>query len=118
MDEGILGFGLIFYILLIGFYLYCYWKIFEKAGRPGWAGIVPIYNIIIMLEIIGKPLWWLVLLIIPFVNFVVIIIMMIELAKAFGKTTGFGVGLALLGFIFIPILAFGDAQYVGAPAQQ
>lgn len=90
------------------------WKIFEKAGRPGWEGIVPIYNIYIMItEIIGKPAWWIVLFFIPIVNFIASIIIGIDLAKSFGKGAGFGLGLALLGFIFYPILGFGDAQYQG-----
>jgi len=87
------------------------WKTFVKAGKPGWAAIVPIYNAIVLLEIAGKPLWWIILLLIPVVNLVVAILVMIEVAKRFGKGAGFGVGLALLGFIFFPILGFGDAQY-------
>ncbi len=92
------------------------WKMFVKAGKPGWAAIVPIYNAIVMLDIVGKPVWWIVLFLIPVVNFVVSILVSIELAKAFGKSAGFGIGIALLGFIFIPILGFGDAKYVGVPS--
>lgn len=88
-------------------------KAFEKAGKPGWAAIVPIYNVIVMLEIAKRPLWWILLILIPIVNIVILIIMSIDIAKNFGKDTGFGVGLALLGFIFWPILGFGDAQYIG-----
>jgi hypothetical protein len=91
------------------------WKTFEKAGKPGWAAIVPIYNLVIMLEIAGKPLWWIILCLIPFVNFVVFIIIMIAFAEKFSKGAGFGVGLALLSFIFFPILGFGDAQFTGGP---
>jgi hypothetical protein len=92
------------------------WKMFEKAGKPGWAAIVPIYNIIVLLEIVGRPLWWIVLFLIPCVSLVAWIIIAIDVAKAFGKDVGFGIGLALLGFIFIPILGFGDARYVGPVA--
>lgn len=87
------------------------WKVFSKAGEPGWAAIVPIYNIVVMLKIAGKPLWWLILLFVPFVNFIILILVGIGVAKNFGKGTGFGVGLALLGFIFYPMLAFGSAEY-------
>lgn len=87
------------------------WKTFAKAGKPGWACIIPIYNVIVLLEIAGKPLWWLLLLFIPFVNFVIIILVMLDLAKAFGKGAGFGLGLAFLPFIFYPLLGFGDARY-------
>lgn len=92
------------------------WKTFVKAGQPGWAAIVPIYNLYIMLKITGRPVWWLVLFIIPVVSLIVAIITAVDLAKAFGKGTGFGIGLAFLGFIFIPILGFGDAQYRGPVA--
>jgi hypothetical protein len=93
-----------------------FWKIFDKAGKPGWAGIVPIYNIIVMLEIIGRPLWWIVLMFVPCVSIVVGFILCIDLAKSFGKTAGYGIGMALLPFIFFPMLAFGDARYVGPSA--
>src|SRR4051812_21646288 len=76
------------------------WKLFEKAGKPGWAGIVPIYNAIVLLEIVGRPLWWIVLLMVPCVNFVIAILVCIDLAKAFGKDALYGIGLALLGFVF------------------
>jgi hypothetical protein len=89
------------------------WKVFTKAGKPGWAVIVPIYSTIVMLEIAGKPAWWLVLFFIPFVNFIMLIIVAVALANAFGKGAGFGLGLAFLGVIFYPILGFGSAQYVG-----
>ena len=87
------------------------WKIFAKAGKPGWAAIVPIYNIVVMLQIARKPGWWVLLMFIPIVNLVVGIMAMIALGKNFGKGTGFVVGMILLPFIFYPMLAFGDAQY-------
>ena len=90
------------------------WKTFVKAGKPGWAAIIPIYNVIVMLQIAGKPIWWLILFLIPIVNIVMCILVGIAVAKAFGKSTGFGIGLALLGPIFYPILGFGEAQYQGA----
>ncbi len=89
------------------------WKIYDKAGKPGWASIIPIYDTIVLLEIIGKPIWWLVLLFIPFVNIIFAIIIFNALAKSFGKGSGFTVGLIFLPFIFFPILGFGDAQYIG-----
>ncbi len=101
-------------VLLVG--IISLWKLFTKAGQPGWAAIVPIYNIIVLLQIVGKPVWWIVLLCIPFVNFIIAILLCISLAKSFGKEAGFGIGLAFLGIIFLPILAFGDSKYVGAQA--
>jgi hypothetical protein len=92
------------------------WKVFVKAGEPGWAAIVPIYNLVILLKIIGKPAWWVILMLIPFVNFVIAIILSLGLAQAFGKSAGFGIGLLLLPFIFYPILGFGSARYQGVPA--
>jgi hypothetical protein len=87
------------------------WRVFEKAGKPGWAAIIPIYNTIVLLEIAGKPIWWIFLMLIPFVNIVIAILVMIDLAKNFGKGAGFAVGLILLPFIFFPILGFGSAEY-------
>lgn len=92
------------------------WKVFAKAGEPGWAAIVPLYNTIVLLKIAGKPIWWIVLLIIPVVNLISLFIVAVSIAQRFGKGTGFGVGLALLPFVFYPMLAFGDAQYQSAPA--
>jgi hypothetical protein len=89
------------------------WRAFEKAGKPGWGAIIPIYNFYLVCKIAGRPGWWWVLLLIPLVNIVIWFIVSIDAARAFGKMTGFGVGLALLGFIFWPILGFGDATYVG-----
>ena len=88
------------------------WKVFVKAGQAGWASIVPIYNIIIMLRIAQRPWWWIFLMLIPLVNFVIVLLVLIDIAKHFGQGAGFGIGLFFLGFIFFPILAFGDAQYV------
>ena len=110
---------IIFYIGLIGLLLACFWKIYEKAGREGWEGIVPIYNLYVLTQIIGKPWWWTILMLIPYVNFIWIIWSYNLLAKKFGKTEGFTVGLVLLSFIFFPILAFGDAKFQGAlPANE
>jgi Family of unknown function (DUF5684) len=92
------------------------WKIFTKAGKPGWAAIVPIYNIIVLLEIVGKPIWWIVLFLIPCVNFVAVILLALALAKSFGKETGFAIGMIVLPFIFYPMLGFGDASYRGPQA--
>jgi hypothetical protein len=90
-----------------------FWKTFEKAGKPGWAAIVPIYNLVVLLEIAGKPLWWILLYLIPLVSFIVTIIVSIEVAKRFGKDVLFGLGLTFLAPIFYPILGFGDAEYQG-----
>jgi hypothetical protein len=92
--------------------------VFTKAGEPGWACIVPIYNIYILLRIAGRPGWWLILYFVPIVSIIVAIIVAIDLARAFGKGAGFGLGLVFLGFIFFPILAFGDAQYGGGTAKR
>ena len=107
-----LGGLMLFFFIFAIFMIICYWKIFEKAGKPGWAAIIPIYNMIVLLEIVGKPTWWIILLFIPFVNFVILIIVTHQLSLSFGKDVGFTILLLLLGFIALPILAFGSAQYV------
>ena len=110
---GIGAVGVIIYLALIVFFLMVGWKIFAKAGKPGWAIIIPIYNGIVALQIVNRPVWWIILFLIPIVNVVISIIVALDMAKAFGKGTGFGIGLILLGIIFYPILAFGDAAYQG-----
>ena len=105
-------FGLLIALLII----VAMWKVFTKAGQPGWASIIPIYNLYIWCKIVGRPWWWILLMLIPLVNFIICIILCIDLAKSFGKGVGFGLGLAFLGIIFFPILGFGSAQYQGPVA--
>jgi len=106
--------GLImFFLALAVVVIAAMWKIFEKAGEEGWKAIIPIYNMYVLLKIVGKPGWWLVLMIIPLVNYVFIIWTYNMLSKSFGKDEGFTVGLVLLGIIFFPILGFGDQQSLG-----
>ena len=99
------------YLVVILLIIISMWKIFVKAGKPGWAAIVPIYNLIVILEIAGKPIWWFILLLIPFVNIIVLIMVLIAFARNFGKGAGFAIGMLILPFIFYPMLAFGDATY-------
>ena len=106
--------GPVFWIceaVFIVFMIVAWWKIFSKAGQPGWAAIIPIYNCIVWCKIVGRPAWWVLLLLICFPIF--LIILSIDLAKSFGKGAGFGLGIAFLGIIFLPILGFGSAQYQG-----
>lgn len=94
------------------------WKAFTKAGQPGWAAIIPFYNIYVMLEIVGRETWWLILFFIPFANFVALVIVSIDVAKSFGKSAAWGlVMLVLLGGIGWLILGFGDAEYQGPAAK-
>jgi hypothetical protein len=89
------------------------WKIFTKAGQPGWAYIIPIYSFIVLMRIIGRPWWWLLLMLVPLLNIVLIFIIAIDLAKSFGRSAAFGVGLVFLSFIFALILGFGSDTYRG-----
>lgn len=89
------------------------WKIFDKARQPGWASLVPFYNMYVLLKVAGRPGWWLVLFLVPFVNFVIVILVGIDLAKRFGKGVGYGLGLTFLSPIFYPLLGFSDAPYQG-----
>jgi len=109
---GIMGLGfLVVWCAVVLVIIAAMWVTFTKAGEPGWACLVPIYNMVVMCKIAGKPWWWILLMIIPFVNFVIIIMLFIAFAKNFGKGAGFGIGLAFLGFIFFPMLAWGDAKF-------
>jgi Family of unknown function (DUF5684) len=102
--------GLI-WLLVIVLVIVSMWRIFDKAGQPGWAAIIPIYNLYVLLKVAGRPGWWLLLCLIPVVNLLVMLVVDIDVARRFGKTAAFGVGMWLLFFIFYPILAFGDARY-------
>jgi hypothetical protein len=108
-----LGAFLVVYLIILVLMIVSLWKIFEKAGKPGWAAIIPIYNIIVLLEIVNKPVWWIVLLFIPLVNLVILIIVMHRLSLSFGQGAGFTVLLIFLGIVGYPLLAFGDYKYVG-----
>ncbi|OQP62689.1 hypothetical protein A3860_27135 [Niastella vici] len=101
--------AILFYLAFLGFYIYVGWKVFEKAGQPGWASIIPIYGTIVMLKIIGKPWWWIFILWFPVFGIWATNL----LSKSFGKDVGYTLGLLFLGFIFFPMLAFGDAKYIG-----
>jgi hypothetical protein len=110
-DSGGMLFPLVMLVLFI-VVMAGFWKTFTKAGKPGWATLIPIYNLVVMLQIAGRPIWWLILMFIPIVNFFVTLVVSIDIAKNFGKGMGFGLGLAFLGPIFFPILGFGSAEYM------
>ncbi len=126
-DAGVLAALMAFmaaYMLVVlaiaVFMVVCLWKIFVKAGKPGWAAIVPIYNVIVLLEIVGRPAWWVLLFflsVIPIVGWigslVVSVIVMNDLSKSFGKDVGFTVLLVLLPVVGYPMLAFGKSEYKG-----
>jgi hypothetical protein len=105
------GFIIVIYLAIVILYVAAYWRLFAKAGEPGWGAIVPIYNLYLYCKIAGRPEWWLILFFIPLVNIVIALIVAMDIAKAFSKSSGFGIGLWLLSFIFVPILGFGSAVY-------
>ncbi|RAL21295.1 signal peptidase I [Lujinxingia litoralis] len=113
-----IAFGLIFLVsMLVSLVMIAaVWKIYTKAGEPGWASIVPVYNSIVLAKIAGKEPWWGLLLYVPFINLVAMVILCIGLAHAFGKDTLWGLGLIFFGFIFFPLLGFGSATYQGERA--
>ncbi len=112
LSNYLIQFITIFVEYMLMLFVVSLWHIFEKAGKPGWKSVIPVYNIIIILDIIKKPRNWLWLFLIPVVNVVIVIIICIELAKKFGKSKTFGgLGLAFLSLIFFPILAFSDSKY-------
>jgi uncharacterized membrane protein YhaH (DUF805 family) len=117
-DSGMMAMGagvMIFYVAILVLMIASMWKIFDKAGKPGWYAIIPIYSAIVFLEIVGKPWWWLFLFFIPLVGLIFVIIAIHRLSLSFGQGVGTTILLLLLGFIGFPMLAFGSAQYVGAP---
>ena len=100
-------FGLAVFVAIVA----SWWKVFTKGGQPGWGALIPIYNLYLILKMIGRPGWWLLLLLIPVVNVVVAIVITHGISKSFGKGIPFTIGLMFLPFIFYPILAWSDAVY-------
>ena len=99
--------------ILLVFLAIVKWIIYEKAGQPGWASLVPVYRTVVLLKIVKKPTWWLILLIfVPIVNIIILIKIIHQLSKKFGYGVGFTLGLIFLGIIFYPILAFGKSKYI------
>lgn len=109
-------FGTLIYIVFIALVIIGQWKVNEKGGFPGWHAIIPILNVYTLIRIAGRPNWWIVLMVIPFVNLIAWIIVMLDLAKAFGRSQLFGIGLAFLSGIFMIILGFGEDRYQGETA--
>jgi len=114
---GLLAVGGIMMIVLLAIMLVLIigcWKVFTKAGQPGWAVLIPFYNLYILLKIVGRPAWWIVLCLIPLVNIVIALMVAIDVAKAFGQSAVFGVVLLfLLSGIGYLVLGFGNYKYVG-----
>ena len=109
MAALILLLGFIFFLIPIGlsiFMIVSLWKVFQKAGREGWEAIIPIYNMVVLLEITGLPMWYIALFFVPFANIYATVKIYLELAYRFKQTTGFGIGLLFLYPIFLGILAF------------
>ncbi len=116
-EGGIFWVALLFNMAIGLFMVIAQWKMFTKAGQPGWAILIPIYNLIVMMEIAGKPGWWVLMMFIPFANFIFGIMMTMSIARNFGQSDGFGIGMILLPIVFFPILGFGDSKYTPvAPA--
>lgn len=114
--------GSVITIAILIFYFYCYWKLFVKAGYEGWKAIIPFYNIWCLCEMIFGAGYWMFIILggfIPCIGWIVIILFEIiygiRLAKSFGQSGGFAVGLILLPAIFIPILALGSSEYEKLP---
>jgi uncharacterized membrane protein YhaH (DUF805 family) len=99
--------GLVVFVIVVA----GMWKVFEKAGEPGWAAVIPIYNVIVLVKIAGREMWWVLLFLLPCANFVAAVMISLDIARKFGKDPLYGIGLAFLPFIFYPMLGFGDAQY-------
>ena len=104
-------------LAIVALFVIAWWRVFVKAGQPGWAVLIPIYNLYILLKIAGKPGWWILLLLIPLVNIVIIAVVAIAVAKSFGQSAAFGlILLFLLGGIGYLMLGFGNYRYAGTAA--
>ncbi len=103
----------LFFLCLVVFYVAAFWRILEKAGEPGWGALIPFYNVYLWVKVAGRPGWWVLLFFVPVVSFFVTLILALDIARAFAKTGGFGIGLFVLSFVFVPILGFGSSTYHG-----
>jgi hypothetical protein len=114
-DVSMVPFAIFSIIMLIGAFVtvVAMWKVFVKAGKPGWACLIPFYNILMTLNIIGRPAWYLVFIVIPGANIVLLVILAFGLARSFGKGIPFAIGMVLFAPLFIMVLGFGKARYVG-----
>jgi hypothetical protein len=101
------------YAVFVLFFAVVHWKIYTKAGRPGWESLIPIYNFYIFGKISGRSGWWLLRLLIPIAGIYFAIVLIRSFARSFGQGVGFTVGLLFLGIIFYPMIAFGNIKYVG-----
>jgi hypothetical protein len=117
MDSSLVAAGVFIYAVLIVLEIAAVWMLFTKAGQPGWAAIIPIYNAVVLMRVVRRPAWWVILMFIPIVSLIVGIVIALDLARVFGKSAAFAVGLIFLGFIFVPILGFGSARYQSNTAQ-
>jgi hypothetical protein len=111
-------FGFLVYLAIIVLMIAGWWKTFVKAGQPGWAAIIPIYNVYVLCQVAGRPGWWVILLFVPVANIVILILLSLDVARAFRQRTGFAIGLLLLPFVFYAILGFGSARYQGPSPQK
>jgi hypothetical protein len=113
MDFGSVSLLIILMLVVTIVVIIAQWRIYEKAGQPGWASIIPIYNFYVLLKIVGKPGWWLIWMFVPLANVIVAIWTTNLLSKSFGKGVFFTIMLLILPWVFYPILGFGNAEYIG-----
>ena len=104
---------LLFDVAILTLTVIAAWRVFVKAGQPGWGVLIPFYNLYLICKIARRPGWWIVVLSIPIVNLLFVLFLALDVAKAFSKSVGFGIGMFFLGVVFVPILGFGSAQYNG-----
>jgi hypothetical protein len=115
-DAGASMMSLFIWLAVVVLVVAGMWKTFQKAGQPGWASIIPLYNTYILLKMAGRPGWWLLLYLIPIVNLIVHLMVSLDVARAFGKSDLFGVfGLWFFSFVGYLILGFGSDKYKGVP---
>ena len=109
--SGWLDFSTLFNLTLVGVFCAGIWRVYAKAGLPGWGGLIPVYNLVLWMRLGGKPGWWAIWLFVPFLNLVIYTIVTFEVAKNFGKGVAYTLGLLLVPPVFYATLGLGSAQY-------
>ena len=111
IGAGIRGSFVILYLIVYVIEIVALWRVFSKANFPGWGALVPFYNTYLVCKVAGRPGWWMFLVLVPVLNIAILILLMVDISRNFGRSLGFAFGTLILPVVFVPILGFGSSEY-------